>query len=98
MLFDVAAGKWTELVPNGSQTIGWPRWSPDGRSLSYMQGDEIRRISISDRRVDVVVSLKGVDLALGLLGPWYGGAPDGSPLVLLDAGTHDIYALDWDAP
>jgi hypothetical protein len=24
--------------------------------------------------------------------------PDGSPLVLLDIGTHDIYALEWDAP
>jgi hypothetical protein len=44
------------------------------------------------------VSLRGVGLAMGLLGPWYGVAPDGSPLVLLDAGTHDIYALDWDAP
>ena len=98
VLFDVAAGKWTDLVRSGSETVGWPSWSPDGRSLSYVQGEEIRRISISDRRVDVVVSLKGVDLALGLLGPWYGSAPDGSPLVLLDAGTHDIYALDWDAP
>jgi len=98
VLFDLRGGTWTELVRSASETIGWPRWSPDGRSLVYVQGENIRRISIADRRVDLVVNLKGVGLAMGLLGPWYGSAPDGSPLVLLDAGTHDIYALDWDAP
>jgi hypothetical protein len=25
-------------------------------------------------------------------------APDDSPLVVRDVGTHEIYALDWDAP
>ena len=30
--------------------------------------------------------------------PLYGSTPDGWPMILLDAGTHDIYALDWDAP
>jgi Tol biopolymer transport system component len=97
-LFDMARGTWTDLVRSGSATVGWPSWSADGRSLTYQQGEEFRRISIGDRRVEVVVSLRGVGLAMGLLGPWYGVAPDGSPLVLLDAGTHDIYALEWDAP
>jgi len=31
-------------------------------------------------------------------GDWGGLAPDDSPLLLRDAGTHDIYALDWQAP
>ncbi len=97
-LFDVAAGTWTELVRSDGTDVGWPSWSADSQSVTYQQGVEMRRISIRDRHIDVVASLKGVDLALGLLGPWFGSAPDGSPLVLLDAGTHDIYALDWDAP
>jgi hypothetical protein len=32
------------------------------------------------------------------LGPWFGSTPDGWPVTLLDAGTHDIYALDWETP
>jgi hypothetical protein len=36
--------------------------------------------------------------AVGVTGQWLGAAPDGSPLLLLEAGTHEIYALDWDAP
>ena len=28
----------------------------------------------------------------------FGYTPDGFPMVLLDVGTHDIYALDWEAP
>jgi hypothetical protein len=36
--------------------------------------------------------------AASVLGEWIGSTPDGTPLVLLDTGTHDIYALDWDAP
>ena len=98
VLFDMARGTWTDLVRSSSATVGWPSWSPDGQSLTYMEGNEMRRISIGDGRVAVVVDLGAVGLAMGLLGPWYGLAPDGSPLVLLDAGTHDIYALDWDAP
>jgi Tol biopolymer transport system component len=97
-LLDVNTGQWTELLNGGTMDVGWPGWSADSRSLSYQQGEEIRRVSIADRRIDVIASLKGMDLALGLLGPWYGYESDGSPLVLLDAGTHDIYALDWEAP
>jgi hypothetical protein len=53
---------------------------------------------IDGRRMETVASLKGVDLAMMLLGPWYGAPLDGSPTVLLDTGTHDIHALDLDAP
>jgi hypothetical protein len=101
-LFDVGAGSWTELVPKipkSSVFLGWEYWSPDSRSVLYQQEDsEIRRVTIADRRVEVVTSIKGLDIASGLLSAWCGSTPDGSPLVLLDAGTHDIYALDWEAP
>jgi hypothetical protein len=29
---------------------------------------------------------------------WMGLAPDGSPLVVCDRSTRDLYALDWEAP
>jgi len=99
LLFDVAAGTWTELVGRGSGFLGWESWSPDSRSISYQGGtSDIRRVTLADRRTEVIASTKALDLASGVLGPWIGYTPDGSPLVLLDAGTHDIYALDWDAP
>ena len=31
-------------------------------------------------------------------GFWIGVTPDGSPIVLCDIGTQEIYALDWQAP
>jgi hypothetical protein len=29
---------------------------------------------------------------------WMGLAPDGSPVIVRDRSTSDIYALDWEAP
>ena len=60
--------------------------------------ERARDWSIADRRVETIASLNGQARAIGIVGPWLGAAPDGSPVVLLDAGTHDIYALDWEAP
>jgi eukaryotic-like serine/threonine-protein kinase len=97
MLFDMAGRRWTELVRADQDAIGWESWSTDSRSLTYQQGAEIRRMRIDDRHAEVVASVKDLDLALGPFGFWVGSTPDESPLVLLDAGTHDIYALDWDA-
>jgi dipeptidyl aminopeptidase/acylaminoacyl peptidase len=97
-LFDVAAGSWTDIVPKSALFLGWEYWSPDSRSVVYQQQNDIRRVMIADRRIEVVVNIKDLDVAQGLFGTWMGSTPDGSPLVLLDAGTHDIYALDWQAP
>jgi Tol biopolymer transport system component len=100
-LYDVATKTWSELVPRGSETLGWESWLPDSRSVQYTAGAdtrEIRRVRIDDRRTELVASLSGLDLAPGVFGPWFGALPDGTPLTLVDAGTHDIYALEWEAP
>ncbi len=93
----MAAGKWTGLVDRNIN-VGRENWAPDGRAILYQDGTEIRRIAIADRRTEVVANSSDLDLAVGQLGPWIGYTPDGMPMVLLDAGTHDIYALDWVAP
>ena len=54
--------------------------------------------AIANRHVETIVGFAGLDLAQGQLGPWLGTTPDGWPVTTLDAGTHDIYALDWEAP
>jgi hypothetical protein len=69
--------------------------------VQYSEGEgDFRRIRIADGRVELLTTTNKLHLASDpfLLGTWRGATPDGSPLVLLDAGTHDIYALDWDAP
>lgn len=82
------------------QLGSWLNWSKDGQlvyALSAAPPGTVLRIGISDHRSEQVVDLKnfliggryGVSLAL---------APDDSPLLLRDAGTHDVYALDWEEP
>jgi hypothetical protein len=56
------------------------------------------RVRVADHAVETVASARSLQLATGVLGiPWFGTTPDDSPVALLDAGTHDIYALDWEA-
>ena len=97
LVFDMADNRWTELAHSDTENVGYESWSADSRSVSYQHGAEMRRIRVGDRRSEVVASIKDLDLASGPLGQWIGWTPDGWPMVLLDAGTHDIYALDWDA-
>jgi allophanate hydrolase subunit 2 len=55
------------------------------------------RVRIKDGKIERLVSLKDYVLT-GLGGGAVSVAPDGSPLLLLDRGTQDVYALDWIAP
>jgi serine/threonine protein kinase/Tol biopolymer transport system component len=97
MLFDSGTQKWTELTQlnsgNYPGNIGWQR---DGKYF-YFAGDGISRVRISDRKVEEVLDLKNIRVT-GNWGPSLGLAPDDSLLVLRDAGTQEIYALDVDLP
>jgi WD40 repeat protein len=97
-LFDFVTGKWTELVkaqPSGLQ------FSPDGQYLQYLDSSGtgvVWKIRLSDGHKEKVVDLSN------FVGAGYYGfvqlyvAPDGSPLLLRDTGTQDIYSLDWQEP
>jgi len=97
-LYDLAARTWSTLVEKGDGSLGWEQWTADGRSLVYQYGPEVRRTTLDDRTTQVIASLQGLDLAYGFLGPWVGFTAEGMPLLSLDVGTHDIYALEWYAP
>jgi Tol biopolymer transport system component len=94
MLFDFANRKWTELYPRNARN---PEWSRDGKFVyfSYLFEKEpaLLRVRTSDRKVDRIVSLKGLSL-----GGWTGLAPDDSPLVAREVGAQEIYALDVELP
>ena len=82
----------------GGAFYGWPYWSPDSTSITLVTATAIERVTIADRHVETIVGRSDSDLAQGQLGAWLGATPDGWPVTTLDAGTHDIYALDWEAP
>jgi len=100
MLFDVKRQNWTELAKIG---VGYPEWSREGDYIYFTgvptggQPARVFRVRISDHKLEQVVSLKDFRQAPGW-GGWTGLAPDDSPLLVRDAGTQDIYALDWEAP
>ena len=97
MLFDFQTQNWTELMQG---SIGWPAWSIDSKYvyvMDYRGGFVILRVRLSDRKVEQVADFRTLVLT-GFEGNWYGLAPDGSPLVLRNTGTTDVYSLDWEAP
>jgi hypothetical protein len=94
MLFDFATRKWSELAQGN---LGGLAWSREGNYIyftgSIQDQKGIFRVRTSERRVEPVASLKGIRLA----SDWITLTPDNSPVVLRDAGTREIYALDWEA-
>jgi Tol biopolymer transport system component len=97
MLFDVKTQKWAALP---RIEVHWPEWSHHSDSIYFLgvpPGGEqgIFRFRIGGAKLEQVVSLKDFHFAPET---WVGLAPDDSPLLLRDAGTQDIYALDVDFP
>ena len=96
-LFDFQTEKWAELAKGTSP--GFPNWSKDGQFISVFDenGAGVNRVRISDHTIERVADLKSF-VQTGLVGRSLALAPDDSLLLLRDAGTHDVYALDWKEP
>ncbi len=97
MLFDFQTSIWKQI---GSGTLSWLNWSPDSQYV-YMKDlagrGAVIRIHVPDGKREQLVDLKNFVLT-GLGGGSVSVAPDGSPLILRDRGTQDVYALDWIEP
>jgi Tol biopolymer transport system component len=96
-LFDFQTEKWIEVAKGTAG--GFPNWSKDGQYI-YIFGDNgkgVIRVRVSDRRVERVADLKSF-AQTGLIGRSLALASDDSLLLLRDAGTQDVYALDWKGP
>jgi len=97
MLFDFQSQKWIE-VAKGS--LGWPEFTRDGQYLYFNDSSgsgSIMRLRLSDLKLEKIINLKGIGLA-GYYGGWFALAPDGSVMMLRNAGTVDVYSLDWQEP
>jgi Tol biopolymer transport system component len=99
MIFDFTTHKWSELT---QASIGYPQWSADGKYVYFDTGYSaepiIYRVRLSDRKLERVASFKGFRRVITPWVSWSGLAPDGSPLLMRDIGSQEVYALDFEAP
>jgi Tol biopolymer transport system component len=99
LLFDITTQKWSDLATVG---VNATQWSADGKYVYFdtQSGGEqgVYRISISGRKVEKVADLKNLRRVVLPFQGWIGLTPDGSPLLMRDTGTQEVYALDFEAP
>jgi Tol biopolymer transport system component len=73
----------------------WPQWSRDSKSIYFGHNGFWYRVSISDRKLERLAPLDKLKMADWTLG-WVGVTPDGDLIATADAGSTEIYALDWE--
>jgi Tol biopolymer transport system component len=97
LLFDFETRKWTEIAKG---LVGAPNFTKDGQYLQALEvsgAGAVIRIRLRDAKIERLIDLKNFkpegyfQVSLSL-------APDDSPLLLRNAGTQDIYSLDWEEP
>jgi eukaryotic-like serine/threonine-protein kinase len=97
LLFDVPAQKWSDLA---KQSVGAMEWSSDSKSVYFDTQNSadpaIYRVMLSDHKLERVASLKNFRRVILPFQSWMGLTPDGSPLLMRDTGTQEIYALDFE--
>jgi Tol biopolymer transport system component/DNA-binding winged helix-turn-helix (wHTH) protein len=93
MLFDASSQSWSEIALT---SCWWANWTRDSRSFFSLEGkgESIRRFDVTTRKFEGVVSLRDYRITGNHLA-WLGITPDDSPVILKDAGSQEIYALDW---
>ena len=78
------------------------QWSTDSKYVYFDTGTSaeqaIYRIRLTDHKLEQVASLQNLRRTVLPWVSWMGLTPDGSPLLMRDAGSQEVYALDLDAP
>jgi len=99
LLFDTRTQKWSDLA---SASVNAIQWSGDSKYVYFdTQSDAeaaVYRVRISERKLETVASLKSLRRVVLPFQGWIGVTPDGSPLLMRDTGTQEVYALDFEEP
>jgi hypothetical protein len=99
----VARVFWPErsvVEPALVDALAYPNWTRDGRAIIGLNiaTKSVERFSLDRRRSETLADLSGIPLQGLTPTPWMGLAPDDAPLILRSHDTHELYALDWEAP
>ncbi|UWZ87010.1 winged helix-turn-helix domain-containing protein [Occallatibacter riparius] len=89
-VFDLTSNRWRTIYEGFAN---FPVWSRDSKYVYiplWSQG--IVRTPIAGGRPQLIAPLKET-APTGSLGGWFGVDPQGAPLVLLDKGSNEVYAL-----
>ncbi len=91
MLYDFRAGTWSELANVGANDVVWSR---DGEDIYLNSSDEatIYRVNVKSRQLRKHINLEGLRRA-GFFGLTLNMAPDNNPVLLREAGIHEVYSL-----
>jgi dipeptidyl aminopeptidase/acylaminoacyl peptidase len=74
------------------------RYDTSSHNYPAQKEPALLRLRLSDHKVEHVLSLKNIRRAAGYPTVWSGIDPDGSPLIVRDVGSQEIYALDVEFP
>ena len=99
MLFDFRTQKWSDLA---KVSVGSTTWSKDSQFIYFDSGlsasPAFYRLRLADKKLQRVADLQGFRRVVFAGLPWSGVTPDGSPLLLHDISSQEVYALDFEAP
>ena len=98
-LYERSSHKWTDLV---IQDIGYPQWSADSNYVYFDSGlgadPAIYRVRIADRKLERIADIRNFNRVVQAWASWMGLTPQGSPLLMRETGSQEVYALDLEAP
>ena len=101
MLYDFGTQKWTEVAKDLGP-IGYMEWAKDSKSVMFdtmaVSDPGFNRLRLSDLRIEPVVRTQEIRRYYGEFGAWTGMAPDGSPLLVRDISSEEVYLLDLYLP
>lgn len=96
-LFDFKTQKWTMLVKG---LAAYPTWSHDGHYFYFLRINDnlaVERVSVPGGKIEQTADLHKFRTT-GFYGFWFGLTPNDSPLLLKDAGSHEIVNMAWHEP
>ena len=98
-LYEFATGIWSDLA---SQNVGFLQWSADSKYVYFDTGfsreQSICRAGVAGGKIERVADLQNFRRVVEAWLSWMGLTPDGSPLLMRDTGSQEVYALDFQAP
>jgi Tol biopolymer transport system component len=95
-IFDFGTQRWLALPPK--IRMNFPEWSKDSRFIYFIHPQDdpaVYRMRVKGGDLEKVVDLKNWPV-MEDPGGWMGLDPTGTPLLLRDTSSNDIYALTLD--